>query len=304
MPELPEVQTTATSLQPLLNQTVEKVSVFQPKLRWAVPDDLVSLIDYQLIDIERRAKYLILTFKGAAAQKKLLIHLGMSGSLQQHPVGFDKRKHDHVILTFNKGKKLTQLHYHDPRRFGMLLWLDDYEDKLITHLGVEPLSEDFSADYLYHHIHNRKKPIERPIKSVIMAQEIVVGVGNIYATESLFLSKIHPLTPAHLISHEQLITLVAHIRQVLQTSIEKGGSTLKDFTVADGKTGYFQQTLLVYGHKGSDCPSCGTTIENIKINQRASTFCPTCQPLITHKKTVKKSVKKPLKKLLKKLLKK
>ena len=220
----------------------------------------------------------------------------MSGSLQQHPLGFDKRKHDHVILTFNDGKKLTQLHYHDPRRFGMLLWLDDYEDKLITHLGVEPLSEDFSADYLYHHIHNRKKPIERPIKSVIMAQEIVVGVGNIYATESLFLSKIHPLTPAHLISHEQLTTLVAHIRQVLQTSIEKGGSTLKDFTVADGKTGYFQQTLLVYGHKGGDCPSCGTTIDNVKINQRASTFCPTCQPLITHKKTVKKSLKKTLRK--------
>lgn len=291
MPELPEVQTTATSLQPLLNQKIENVAVYQPKLRWAVPDDLVDLLGLTLIDIQRRAKYLILTFCNDNSpqdnsspqnndEKKLLVHLGMSGSLQQHPIGFEKRKHDHVILTLNNGEKATQLHYHDPRRFGMLLWLDDYKDKLITHLGVEPLSDDFSGDYLYDYINHRKKPIARPIKSVIMAQEVVVGVGNIYATESLFLSHIHPLTPAHLLTKEQLTTLVTHIRLVLQTSIDKGGSTLKDFTVADGQTGYFQQTLRVYGHKGGNCPTCGTIIENVKINQRASTFCPNCQPLI------------------------
>ena len=290
MPELPEVQTTATSLQPLLNQRVSKVAIFQPKLRWSVPDDLASLVGFELKTVERRAKYLILTFDDGKLQKKLLIHLGMSGSLQQHPVGYEKRKHDHVILTFEDGKTHTQLHYHDPRRFGMLLWLDEYQDKLISHLGVEPLSEDFSGDYLFDYINRRKKPIERPIKSVIMEQQVVVGVGNIYATESLFLSRIHPLTPAHLISHEQLSLLVAHIRQVLQTSIQKGGSTLKDFTVADGQTGYFQQTLLVYGHKGGDCPTCGTTIDNVKINQRASTFCPNCQPLLV--KDIDKSIGK------------
>lgn len=282
MPELPEVQTTATSLQPLLNQIVNNVTVYQPKLRWAVPDDLVDLVGFKLSDIQRRAKYLILTFCKDKIEKKLLVHLGMSGSLQQHPTNFEKRKHDHVILTLHDGNEYIQLHYHDPRRFGMLLWLDDYKDKLITHLGVEPLSEAFSGDYLYHYIHKRKKPIARPIKSVIMAQQVVVGVGNIYATESLFLSNLHPLTPAHQISREQLDTLVRHIQQVLKTSIEKGGSTLRDFTVADGQTGYFQQTLLVYGRKGDDCPHCGTTIENVKIEQRASTFCPTCQPLIAN----------------------
>lgn len=284
MPELPEVQTTAASLHPLLNQIVEKIAVYQPKLRWPVPDDLAELVGYKLIDIQRRAKYLMLSFDYGNVEKKLLMHLGMSGSLQQHPVGFEKRKHDHVILTFTDGKQATQLHYHDPRRFGMILWLPDYEDKLIAHLGVEPLSDDFSGDYLYDYINDRAKPITRPIKSVIMAQQVVVGVGNIYATESLFLSQIHPLTPAHHISRAQLATLVGHIRQVLQTSIEKGGSTLRDFTVADGKTGYFQQTLRVYGRKGGDCPQCGTTIETVKIEQRASTFCPNCQPFTTNTK--------------------
>lgn len=279
MPELPEVQTTATSLQPLLNQTVQHIAVYQPKLRFGVPDDLASLIDYQLIDVKRRAKYLLLTFAQGTCQKQLLIHLGMSGSLQQHPRGFAKRKHDHVIMTFGNNFDQVQLHYHDPRRFGMVLWLNDYADKLMNHLGIEPLSDAFSGEYLYQYIHGRKNPITRPIKSVIMAQEVVVGVGNIYATESLFLAKIHPLTPAHLLTVVQLNCLACHIRFILTTAISQGGSTLKDFTVADGQTGYFQQTLLVYGHKGAACPSCGTVIDSVKINQRASTFCPTCQPL-------------------------
>lgn len=280
MPELPEVQTTATSLKPLLGQTVSNITVFQPKLRWQIPDDLDSLLDFRLQNIERRAKYLILTFSKGKKQKKLLVHLGMSGSLQQHPQGFEKRKHDHLIIYFEKTDLTTQLHYHDPRRFGMVLWLDEYQDKLIDKLGIEPLADDFDGQYLYNFIHNRKKPISRPIKAVIMEQQVVVGVGNIYATESLFLAGIHPLQPADTISLEDLTNLVGFIRQILQTSIEKGGSTLKDFTVADGQTGYFQQTLLVYGKKGAPCPHCGTPIENVKIAQRASTFCPQCQILI------------------------
>lgn len=285
MPELPEVQTTATSLKPLLGQTVSKITVFQPKLRWQIPNDINSLKNAKLIDIKRRAKYLILTFKLADnSERKLLIHLGMSGSLQQHKHSFIKRKHDHLIMHFEKTglttALTTQLHYHDPRRFGMVLWLDEYQSKLIDKLGVEPLEDDFDGQYLYSFIHDRKKPISRPIKAVIMEQQVVVGVGNIYATESLFLAGIHPLQPADTISLEDLTNLVGFIRQILQTSIEKGGSTLKDFTVADGKTGYFQQTLLVYGKKGEPCPHCGTPIENVKITQRASTFCPQCQPLL------------------------
>lgn len=277
MPELPEVQTTATSLTPLLNKTVTQVQIFQPKLRWQMPDDLPDLIGSQLQSVERRAKYLILTFINNNIQKKLLIHLGMSGSLQQHPHGFAKRKHDHLIFSFEQNA--VQLHYHDPRRFGAVLWLDDYADKLLHHLGVEPLSDDFHADYLYATIHDRKQPIHRPIKSVIMEQQIVVGVGNIYATESLFLSNIHPLTPANLLSKQQLATLVGHICTILANAITQGGTTLKDFTVGAGKTGYFQQALLVYGHKGEPCPVCQTPIETVKIAQRASNFCPKCQIL-------------------------
>lgn len=295
MPELPEVQTTATSLKPLLNHTVKNVQVFQPKLRFGVPEDLGALVGFTLSHIERRAKYLILTFTKelaqAKAEKKLLIHLGMSGSLQQHEQGFDKRKHDHVLMAFSDGKNSNkQLHYHDPRRFGMVIWLDDYQDKLISHLGLEPLDDDFNAEYLYKVIHERKNPITRPIKAVIMEQSVVVGVGNIYATESLFLSHIHPLTPANALSKKQLATLVSFIKQVLQISIEKGGSTLRDFTVADGKMGYFQQTLKVYGKKGEPCPNCDTPIETVKIAQRASTYCATCQPLVASRN---KPSKKP-----------
>ena len=225
MPELPEVETTKTSLAPLLGQQVIDIKVFEPKLRWAMPDDLSSLVDYTLDSVERRAKYLILKFlptvlndnDAMVAPLKLLIHLGMSGSLQQHSYGTDKRKHDHLIVVFRDSENAkSQLHYYDPRRFGSVLWYEDYGSKLLDHLGPEPLSEDFTAEYLYNVIqrnnlsdkdHNNtgsnKKPstkrtqsIARAIKSVIMEQKVVVGVGNIYATESLYLSGIHPCYPS------------------------------------------------------------------------------------------------------------
>lgn len=312
MPELPEVETTKTSLAPLLGQRIIDVKVFQPKLRWAMPDDLDSLIDYTLDSVERRAKYLILNFlpllpndDSAAAQtatlvpRQLLVHLGMSGSLQQQSYGTEKRKHDHLIIVF-KGVNNTkvQLHYYDPRRFGSVLWHKDYSAKLLDHLGPEPLSDEFTADYLYQLIQrsnlldhsadtvaignakSKKQPIARAIKSVIMEQQVVVGVGNIYATESLYLSAIHPATPAHQLSHAQMIILVDHIKVILQKAIALGGSTLRDFTVADGQTGYFQQTLNVYGRQGETCPHCDAVLENIKINGRASVFCPNCQPIL------------------------
>lgn len=307
MPELPEVETTRTSLAPLLDQKLTAVQVFQPKLRWPMPEDLDTLIDYTLQNVERRAKYLILTFVPIAGltenrplttdhnplphQRQLIIHLGMSGSLQQHPFGTDKRKHDHLVVTFDNANGIqSQLHYHDPRRFGAVLWYKDYSTKLLDHLGPEPLSSEFTADYLYHLIQRtdsdktmdkktKKRSITRAIKSVIMEQQVVVGVGNIYATESLYLAAIHPATPAHELSYEQIVTLVEHIKAILQKAIELGGSTLRDFTVAGGQTGYFQQTLNVYGQQGKSCPNCDTALDNIKLNGRASVFCPSCQPL-------------------------
>ncbi|WP_201587949.1 bifunctional DNA-formamidopyrimidine glycosylase/DNA-(apurinic or apyrimidinic site) lyase [Psychrobacter jeotgali] len=312
MPELPEVETTKTSLKPLMGQQVADVKVFQPKLRWPMPDNLTELIGYDLAGIERRAKYLILNFllsskstlkvnnqnddnhQTLPAQCQLIIHLGMSGSLQQHPISADKRKHDHLIITFinDKGTR-TQLHYHDPRRFGAVLWYEDYSAKLFDHLGPEPLSTAFTTDYLYHLIQrtsadneqesstkpNKQRPITRAIKSVIMEQKVVVGVGNIYATESLYLAGIHPATPANELTYEQLITLVKHIKTILKKAIELGGSTLRDFTVASGQTGYFQQTLNVYGKKDEPCPHCATPLDNIKLNGRASIYCPNCQTL-------------------------
>ncbi len=307
MPELPEVETTKTSLTPLLEQRLTNVQVFQPKLRWPMPDDLDSLIDYTLQNVERRAKYLILTFvpksgllensqiktdnNSSQCQRQLIIHLGMSGSLQQHPSGTDKRKHDHLVVTFDNANGIqSQLHYHDPRRFGAVLWYKDYSAKLLDHLGPEPLSNEFTADYLYQLIQRsnsdettdkktKKRPITRAIKSVIMEQQAVVGVGNIYATESLYLAAIHPATPAHELSYKQIVILVEHIKVILRRAIELGGSTLRDFTVASGQTGYFQQTLNVYGKQGESCPHCDTALDNIKLNGRASVFCPSCQPL-------------------------
>ena len=308
MPELPEVETTKTSLAPLLGQQVIDIKVFEPKLRWAMPDDLSSLVDYTLDSVERRAKYLVLKFlptvlndnDAMVAPLKLLIHLGMSGSLQQHSYGTDKRKHDHLIVVFRDSENAkSQLHYYDPRRFGSVLWYEDYGSKLLDHLGPEPLSEDFTAEYLYNVIqrnnlsdkdHNNtgsnKKPstkrtqsIARAIKSVIMEQKVVVGVGNIYATESLYLSGIHPATPANQLSFDQLVVLVDHIKDILKKAIELGGSTLRDFTVASGQTGYFQQTLNVYGRQGEYCLKCDTILENVKLNGRASVYCPNCQPL-------------------------
>ena len=308
MPELPEVETTKTSLTPLLGQKVTAIKIFQPKLRWVMPDDLDALVDYVLDSVERRAKYLILNFSSTVSNitpqadrpktRQLLIHLGMSGSLQQLSYVTDKRKHDHLVIEFtNTNNERSQLHYYDPRRFGSVLWYQDYGSKLLDHLGPEPLSDACTADYLYHLIQRTKnteknkavetaisnkpsRPITRPIKSVIMEQQVVVGVGNIYATESLYLSGIHPATPAHHLSYDQITTLVGHIKTILQKAIKLGGSTLRDFTVADGQTGYFQQTLNVYGKQGEACLHCQTILENVKLNGRASVYCALCQPLI------------------------
>ncbi len=273
MPELPEVETTKSSLLPLIGKCVSDVYTSPYRLREVIPVDLDELIGATLTHISRRAKYLMLCFKKHDEVLELLIHLGMSGSLQQHH-GLTPRKHDHVVFGFGD----VRLHYHDPRRFGMVMWTDDAH-RYLDKLGVEPLDDAFDADYLYDIIHkNLKRPITRPIKSVIMEQSMVVGVGNIYAVESLFMSGIHPATPAHQVSKDDMHTLVANIKIILKRAIEQGGSTLRDFTVGAGKTGYFQQVLLAYGREGKPCTRCQAALENMKIGGRASVYCPNCQP--------------------------
>lgn len=268
MPELPEVETTKTSLLPLLNEKVIQVTVHQSSLRWPIPNDIQKLIGQKLIKLSRRSKYILAEFE----QDSMLWHLGMSGSFRICETTEELRKHDHLIIQFED----MELRYHDPRRFGCILWLNDQsQTKLIDTLGPEPLSDVFNADYLA----DKLKSKSTAIKVAIMDNHIVVGVGNIYATESLFNLGIHPSQPASSLSKVQIEKLVIEIKRILKQAIDLGGSTLRDFTNAMGENGYFQQTLLAYGRVGEMCVNCETTLENIKLGQRASAFCPQCQPL-------------------------
>ncbi|WP_166170851.1 bifunctional DNA-formamidopyrimidine glycosylase/DNA-(apurinic or apyrimidinic site) lyase [Acinetobacter sp. SA01] len=282
MPELPEVETTKTSLLPLLDQTVLKVEVRQPSLRWPIPENIQKLMGQKLLKLTRRSKYILAEFE----QDSMLWHLGMSGSFRLCTATDELRKHDHLIIQFED----IELRYHDPRRFGCILWLDqDSQSKLIDTLGPEPLSEAFNAEYLFEKF--KKKNVAA--KVAIMDNHIVVGVGNIYATESLFNVGIHPAQPASSLSFQQIEQLVIEIKRILKQAIDLGGSTLRDYTNAMGENGYFQQTLLAYGRAGEMCVNCETTLENLKLGQRASVFCPECQPLkkvkIAHQKAIKGS---------------
>ncbi|MDQ8996214.1 bifunctional DNA-formamidopyrimidine glycosylase/DNA-(apurinic or apyrimidinic site) lyase [Acinetobacter soli] len=269
MPELPEVETTKTSLLPLLHHRVQSVTVRDSRLRWAIPDDISRLVGQELRALKRRSKYILAEFE----TDQMLWHLGMSGSFRLCTAQDELRKHDHLILTFDDG---TELRYHDPRRFGCILWLnDEHQKKLIDTLGPEPLSDAFNADYLYEKLRTKQVGI----KIAIMDNHVVVGVGNIYATESLFNQGIHPAQPANTLSSEQIAGLVVEIKRILSHAIQLGGSTLRDYTNAMGENGYFQQTLLAYGRAGEMCVNCETTLENLKLGQRASVFCPQCQPL-------------------------
>ncbi|SEM00872.1 bifunctional DNA-formamidopyrimidine glycosylase/DNA-(apurinic or apyrimidinic site) lyase [Acinetobacter sp. DSM 11652] len=268
MPELPEVETTKTSLLPLLNQKVLSVQVNNSSLRWPIPNDVNQLVGQRLIGLTRRSKYILAQFENAT----MLWHLGMSGSFRLSDSRDALRKHDHFIIQFDD----IQLRYHDPRRFGCILWLDDHaQSKLLDTLGPEPLSESFNADYLEQKFKNKSVAV----KVAIMDNHIVVGVGNIYATESLFNLGIHPAQPASSLTRSQIEKFVIEIKRILKQAIDLGGSTLRDYTNAMGENGYFQQTLLAYGRAGEMCINCETTLENIKLGQRASVFCPECQPL-------------------------
>lgn len=268
MPELPEVETTKTSLLPLLDQTVQNVMVYQSSLRWPIPDDLAKLKGQRLVQLKRRSKYILAEFE----QDTMLWHLGMSGSFRLCEPTEERRKHDHLVIDFED----IQLRYHDPRRFGCILWLDaQSQSKLIDTLGPEPLSDAFNTHYLFEKLKNKNVGA----KVAIMDNHVVVGVGNIYATESLFNLGIHPAQPAKDLTIEQVEKLVIEIKRILKQAIDLGGSTLRDYTNAMGENGYFQQTLLAYGRAGEMCINCETTLQNIKLGQRASVFCPECQPL-------------------------
>lgn len=270
MPELPEVETTRRGILPYIeNQTVSKVVIRNHSLRWPIPDDLEQqLCGQKIITVKRRAKYLLLEF----AHGTLMIHLGMSGRLRVLDSDKNVDKHDHVDMYFDNGKVLR---YTDPRRFGALLWSaeDIQSHPLINHLGPEPLSDAFDSDYLCH----KAKGRQTAIKTFIMNGEIVVGVGNIYANEALFMAGIHPQKAAGKISHKKMTLLVAAIKQVLEKALAAGGTTLRDFRKSDGKPGYFAQELSVYGRGDQPCLACGSPIKSIRQAQRASYFCPHCQ---------------------------
>jgi len=269
MPELPEVETTLRGIEPyLLNQRVARVIVRDPRLRWPVPAAVVKAEGQQFVSLQRRGKYLLLKLR----QGGLLIHLGMSGSLRilQEPAA--PQKHDHIDVELQNG---VCLRFNDPRRFGAFLWVDGEMQlhELLRDLGPEPLSDEFTADYLY----QRSRGRNLAIKNFIMNGHIVVGVGNIYASEALFMAGIHPQRAAGRVSRQRYDGLVAAIRDVLARAIRRGGTTLRDFVNSDGAPGYFAQELLVYDRAGSDCFQCGTTIKQKVIGQRSSYYCPACQ---------------------------
>jgi formamidopyrimidine-DNA glycosylase len=270
MPELPEVETLARGLTPhLVGHTFKQVTVYRHALRWPIPATLANTLRGQTIrGLRRRAKYLLID----TDQGTLIVHLGMSGRLYllSHPVKLGA--HDHCEFVLDNGHILR---FTDPRRFGALLWTNEDVNKhaLLAHLGPEPLEKDFSADTLWQI--TRKRNVA--IKLFIMTNQNVVGVGNIYATESLFVAGISPLTPAGQLTRIQCTHLVAAIRNVLRAAIRAGGTTLKDFVNSNGKPGYFSQALQAYGRAGQPCVRCHAPLKSIILGQRSTVYCTHCQ---------------------------
>ena len=270
MPELPEVETTRRGIEPHVRGVkVTEVIVRRRDLRQSVSEDLSVIEGRKVTGVSRRSKYLLLSIDDSST---LLIHLGMSGSLRVISPSDPWKTHDHVGITLANGK---QLRFHDPRRFGLVLRLtgDPMMHPLLKDLGPEPLGDDFTAARLQAACAKRSAAI----KLVIMDAKVVVGVGNIYASEALFRAGILPRTSAKKLSKPRLAKLVAAIRAVLTDSIEAGGTTLRDFLHSDGEPGYFKQRLFVYERKGEPCRVCGTPIRHAVLGQRSTYWCPKCQ---------------------------
>lgn len=268
MPELPEVETTCNGIRPhLLSLSVIKVEVRESRLRWPVSQEIEELSQAEVLSVRRRAKYILIEFSHGS----VIAHLGMSGSLRISEPEVELKKHDHLVFTLSSGK---QMRYHDPRRFGCMLWSEKpLKHKLLSKLGPEPLEGGFHPDYFY----DKAKSSQLAIKQFIMNNSVVVGVGNIYACESLFLSSISPKRAANRISKKRLTVLCENIQSTLSRAIKQGGTTLRDFVNQDGQPGYFQQELFVYNNEGEACSRCGTKIKRIVQAQRSTFFCSTCQ---------------------------
>ncbi|MEM7257990.1 MAG: bifunctional DNA-formamidopyrimidine glycosylase/DNA-(apurinic or apyrimidinic site) lyase [Pseudomonadota bacterium] len=272
MPELPEVETTLRGIEPhLLEQKISKVVVRETRLRWPVSEAFQTLKNAHVSNLHRRAKYIIMQVT-APRHGHIIIHLGMSGSLRVVDQHTPLKKHDHIDFILTRGKALR---YHDPRRFGAVLWTDEAIEQhiLLKSLGPEPLSNHFHGEHLFNASRKRKMAV----KNFIMDAHVVVGVGNIYASEALFAAGIRPGKAAGRISKAGYEALAAAIKTVLARSIAQGGTTLRDFVNSDGQPGYFQQTLNVYGRQGEPCRQCSGVIKAKTIGQRSTFYCSNCQ---------------------------
>jgi len=269
MPELPEVETTCRGIQAILHgNTINRIIIRNHRLRWPIPPIIKKLKNLKVLKISRRAKYILLeTSKGC-----FIIHLGMSGRLKVVAQNEAIRKHDHVDFILANEKILR---YTDPRRFGAILWTSDapLNHPLFAKLGPEPFAKEFNEKYLFAKANKKKITI----KQLIMDQTTVVGVGNIYACEALFVAKLLPTRLSSSLTLDECKQLILAIQKILKQAIKAGGTTLKDFLSIEGNPGYFLQKLLVYGRENKQCVMCNTLLKNIRINQRATVFCENCQ---------------------------
>ena len=270
MPELPEVETTRRGVDPhVVGRKIVALAVHEPRLRWRVPDTLSAAVKGQLVrQTGRRAKYLLFQLDSGT----LLLHLGMSGSLRVLPADTPRLTHDHFDVLLDSG---SVLRYNDPRRFGSLMYVtgDPNEHPLLADLAPEPLGEGFNTEYLWQATRGRKVTI----KQLLMNSKLVVGVGNIYASEALFRAQVRPRRQAKSLSRLEVAKLTRAVRQVLTMAIKVGGTTLRDYVGADGLPGYFRQKLFVYERAKQPCRKCGTPVRQLTQGQRSTYFCPTCQ---------------------------
>lgn len=273
MPELPEVETVRRSLEiALLERSIVDIQVREPRLRVTIDEERLHelILKRRVTKLMRRAKYIIVYFTGGSC---LILHLGMTGQLLILSPSQPFDKHDHVIFTLDNG---LQLRFRDPRRFGVIAAVETanlQEHKLLARLGIEPLSEDFTPEYLF----KRSRKSKKPVKNFIMDQQVLVGVGNIYASEALFLAGIYPMRAAGRISLARWQKLHTTIQQVLQEALALGGTTIDDFRNSDGSSGYFQQKLRAYGRKDEPCINCQTPIRTQVLAGRSTFYCSKCQ---------------------------
>ena len=278
MPELPEVETVRRGLQgPLKGEVIEGVSVRETRLRYPVDTRRLrrELPGRRVKSLERRAKYLLIRLEADERREEafLIVHLGMSGRIYFSDPAEPPEPHTHVIFTIAGGR---ELHFRDPRRFGLVDLVPVVsleEDRRFSGLGVEPLSADCSAEYFY----ERSRKLRQPVKNFLMDGRRVVGVGNIYAAEALFLAGVHPQRAAGRVSLESWGRITEKVKEVLSEAIRQGGTTLNDFQGPDGAAGYFQVHLRVYGREGEECLQCGSLVKRKLLARRSSYYCPRCQ---------------------------